>query len=144
MRKIVLAIVTILVGSNAYAQECISHTAEEGAVYGEADFVGEPWQYQWVVDQEWDNDQGEWVSIDPVTYTLDVPGEAIMFRFSDGSEFVYGADLVPSAKADNLSTISQYGYGNEAGPYQAVRTTTGEIFMLDEERCEPVSWNLAH
>jgi len=133
-----------LVPYGAHAQECVSHTAANGAVYGQADFVGEPWQYQWVVDQEWDNDRGEWVSIDPVTHTLVVPGEAIMFRFDDGTEFVYGSDLVPAAKADNLYTISHYGYGNEAGPYQAVRTTTGEIFMLDSDRCEPVSWNLAH
>ena len=144
MLKSVLIIVTLLLPGSAYAQECISHTAANGAIYGQANFIGEPWFYQWVVDKDWDNDRGQWVSIDPVTHTLAVPGEAIMFRFSDGSEFVYGADLVPSAKADNLSTISQYGYGNEAGPYQAVRTTTGEIFMLDEERCEPVSWNLAH
>jgi len=134
----------LLFSTAAAAQECISHTAEDGAVYGTADFTGDPWVYSWVVDQEWSNDRGEWVSIDPVTHELPVPGQAIEFRFTDGTDFTYAAEQNPAAKADNLFTISHYGYGSESGPFQAIRTATGEIFLLDEDRCEPVSWNLAH
>jgi hypothetical protein len=65
-----------------------------------------------------------------------------MFRFSDSSEFTYGASLGYHAKGDNLYTIHHHGYGGEAGPYQAVRTANGEVFMLDKDKCEPVSWNL--
>lgn len=130
--------------SPAAAQECISYTADAGAVYGTADFTGDPWVLSWVVDQDWNNDKGEWVSIDPITHELAVPGQAIEFRFNDGTKFIYGAEQAPGAKADNLFTIRQYGYDGEPGPYQAIRTVTGEIFLLDEDRCEPVSWNLAH
>jgi len=73
-----------------------------------------------------------------------VLSEAIEIRFIDGTEFIYGSNLTYHAKGDNLYTISHYGYGGEAGPYQAVRTAEGEIFRLDAERCEPLSWNLAN
>ena len=144
MFKFVLTFIFAIAAHAAVAQECISHTAEAGAVYGEAEFSGEPWVYSWVVDQDWNNDLGEWVKIDPIVHTLDVPGEAIQFRFTDGTDFIYGSNLTYHAKGDNLYTISHYGYGGEAGPYQAIRTVDGEIFLLDAERCEPVSWNLAN
>ena len=128
----------------ATAQECISHTTEVGAVYGEAEFIGEPWNYTWTVEQVWDNELGDWVAIEPIIHSLPVPGEAIQIRFEDGSEFIYGTDLSYHAKGDNFSTLYQYGYGNEDGPYQAVRTTEGEVFLLDESRCEQVSWDLAY
>lgn len=127
----------------ATAQECISHTDGAGATYGTAEFIGEPWTYSWVVDQTWDNARGEWIAIDPITHTVPVLGAAIHIRFADGSEFRYGAELDYHAKGDNLHTISHSGYGGEAGPYQAMRTADGRILLLDEERCEPVSWDLS-
>jgi len=143
MLKTVLTIAAILIADNASAQECISHTTREGAVYGEANYIGEPWLYQWTVNREWNNDRGQWVNIDPVTNTLAVPGEAIKFHFDDGSEFTYGASLNYHTKGDNLYTIHHHGYAGDAGPYQAIRTANGEVYMLDEDRCEPVSWDLA-
>jgi len=145
MLKSVLAFIFIAIAAHAVvAQECISYTAEAGAVYGEAEFIGEPWVYSWVVDQDWDNNLGEWVEIDPITHSRDVPGEAIEISFADGTEFNYGGNLTYHAKGDKLYTISHHGYGGEAGPYQAIRTADGEIFLLDAEQCEPVSWNLAN
>ena len=133
-----------LLHGTAQAQECISHTDRADATYGTAEFIGEPWTHIWHVDQEWNNEAGVWDSVEPpIEHTLAVPGTAIRIRFEDDSTFTYGADLSEAALADNLSTIHVYGYGGEPGPYQAMRTADGAIFLLDTERCEPVSWDLA-
>ena len=131
--------ITVLFPAFAFA-ECVNNT---DAVYGRAEFIGEPWNYTWVVDQAWDNEKGDWTQIDPITHSLPVLGEAILIRFDDGSEFTYGADLSYHAKGDNLSTIHSYGYDGQNGPYTAILTKTGEIFLLKPSECEAASWNLA-
>jgi hypothetical protein len=144
MLKNVLAALAVCVGfiSPATAQNC---PEDSGAVYGTAEFTGDPWVYSWVIDIEWDNDSGDWVEIDPIVHTLDVPGESLTFSFDDGTTFVYGADLAPGHKADNLWTI-QHRQDGMSVPYQAMRTSAGEVFLLHEEErtCGVPRWNLAH
>jgi hypothetical protein len=142
IRVLFTLFITLFLPVFVVAQECVSYITDEGATFGQAEFIGEPWDYTWAIDEEWDNNRGEYIAIAPITYSLPVPGEAIRIRFEDGTEFVYGADLSYHAKGDNLSTLHTYGYGGESGPYEAIRTADGEIFLLDGERCEPVSWNL--
>jgi hypothetical protein len=114
-------------------------------VYGTAELTGEPWTHVWYITEEWDDDAGLSRPLDrPLKRTLAVPGTGIIIRFEDGSTYEYGATLSEPALADNLFTLHTWGYGGNDGPYQAIRTVTGEIFLLDEERCEPVSWDLRH
>lgn len=139
-----LALLTSLIPVAAFSQECISHTTPPGAVYGTAEFTGEPWTHTWQTTEEWDNDAGVWRPLNPpIENSLAVPGTGINIRFEDGSTFEYGAGLSEPALADNLSTIYTWGYGGFSGPYQAMRTAAGEVFLLDEEQCEQVSWDLA-
>lgn len=126
-----------------FAQECITHTDSKDAVYGEAAFIGEPWTFTWHTFADWDNERGEWVTLPtPREHAMPIPGEAILVHFEDGTEFVYTGGDTDIARADNLFTLSHYGYGDESGPYEAMRTADGRILLLDEEKCEPVSWDL--
>jgi hypothetical protein len=144
MLKNVLTALAVCVAftSPATAQNCPEYS---DAVYGTAEFTGDPWVYSWVVDIEWDNDSGDWVEIDPIVHTLDVPGESLTFSFDDGTTFVYGADLVSGHKADNFWTI-QHGQDDQNGPYQAMKTIDGGVFLIHESviQCGIPRWNLAN
>lgn len=113
--------------------DCVANERAQWAVVGTAVYTGDPWTYSWSIDQEWDDSQGKYVQITPITMALPVPGEQLVAVFSDDSTFTYGEPLTDTNRgvwADRLSSIATYVMDDAPPPYDVSRREDGSIVIL--------------
>jgi len=126
---------------------CIANERAQWSTIGTAALAGEAWVYSWTVSQEWNDDQGEYVQILPITHNLTVPGERLEVIFEDGSKFTYGEPLNGTNHhiwGDNLYSIANHSMVGMPAPYTAVKRNDGAIYLLkvvDDGTCS-VGWYL--
>ncbi|MBY0538519.1 hypothetical protein K2P47_03950 [Patescibacteria group bacterium] len=105
--------------------------------------------HTWYITQNWDNDAGAWVDIQPIPRTITVPGERLVATLEDGTVLTYGEPLTANNRgiwADNLSSIATYSMANISEPYYVAKRSDGAVYLLNvrEDGTCTVGWNLGH
>ncbi len=145
-------IVLVCTASISRAQtvlDCVAAERAAWSVIGTAQYVGDPWLYTWYTTQDWDNDAGVWVEIQPIPRSITVPGERLEVTLEDGTAFIYGEPLTADNRgiwADNLYSIATYSMANVTEPYYVAKRSDGAVYLLnvkDDGTCK-VGWNLGH
>lgn len=127
--------------------DCVAAERAAWSVIGTAEYVGDPWLHTWYTTQQWDNDVGVWVNIQPIARPIIVPGERLEVTLEDGTVFTYGEPLTDENRgiwADNLYSLATYSMANVSEPYYVAKRSDGAVYLLNVKHdgtCK-VGWNL--